>query len=89
MATTHPTTLDDDYVTNHMHPRQAQWLLKVPVEDRPVVLNHAHFMQNISGGNLSGNLQMALARYRHIGADAMAEQDADDNARLMSLNLHH
>ena len=72
-----------DADVNRMHARQAAELIQVPAEDRRVVLMHAHFMQNVSGGNLSGNLYSARLRYERMGAEAMAADDRDANDKLM------
>lgn len=74
--------ITDEHVSQ-MHPRQSEILMQVPVEDRSAVLDRAYFTQNISGGNLSGNLWSALQEYKRVGAVELRKHTKDANARLM------
>lgn len=74
-----------DEQVGRMHDRQAAILMAVPAEDRRAVLMHAHFRQNISGGVLSSNLYLAVQALKRAGsAQALMDQDRDDNAKLMA-----
>jgi hypothetical protein len=65
------------------HPRQAEILATIPIEDRAVVAASARLQGNCCGGNPSSNLWSAAAEYRRIGAAAMARKDRLTNASLM------
>ena len=83
-----PNYISDEDV-NRMHERQSRELLQVPAEDRRVVLSHAQFRVNVSGGNLSGNLWTARRDYERIGAEALAEQTRQDNSALMRSSMRN
>lgn len=79
--------MSDDEV-NARNPRQAAILIQVPANDRRAVLSHAFFRQNVSGGNLSSNLQMALEAFRQAGsAQALRDEDVAASTRLSSLGF--
>lgn len=78
-----PYFMSDEEV-QRMHYRQASVLMGVAPADRGAVLRHAHFLMNVTGGNLSGNLWTAIGHLATAGsAEALMEQDKADNAALM------
>ena len=78
-----PYYMSDEDVAR-MHPRQAAALMKVAADDRGAVVRHAHFLMNVTGGNLSGNIYTAAQHLAAAGsAEALMEQDREDNAKLM------
>lgn len=83
MAENNSRFISDEDV-NKMHYRQAAELIQVPAEDRLVVLMHAHFLMNVTGGNLSGNLWTARQAYNRLGADGLAAETREVNAKLMA-----
>lgn len=77
------TLYTDEYVEK-MHYRQAEILRNVALEDRDAVVDHAHFRMNISGGNFSSNLHLAVDSLRRFGsAAALREDTRSTNAKLM------
>ncbi len=70
---------------HRMHYRQVAVLREVPEESRRAVLSHAHFLMNISGGNLSGNLWNAVQDWKRLGssAEALITDDKEMNEKLM------
>jgi len=78
-----PYYVSDEDVAK-MHPRQAAYLMEVDPEARAAVTSHARFLQNISGGNLSGNIYNAIRDLNRAGSpEALMAQDREDNAKLM------
>ncbi|URC18126.1 hypothetical protein SEA_ZENTENO07_25 [Mycobacterium phage Zenteno07] len=78
-----PYFMSDEEV-GRMHHRQASLLMGVTPADRGAVLRHAHFLMNVTGGNLSGNIWTAIGHLATAGsAEALMEQDREDNAKLM------
>lgn len=73
-----------DEEVRRMHYAQAEVLLMVPEADRGVVLDRAHFLQNVRGGILSGCLWSAEREYRAVGAEALLARTREENARLMA-----
>ncbi|QHB37326.1 hypothetical protein I5G58_gp024 [Mycobacterium phage BirdsNest] len=73
-----------DEAVSRMHDRQAAALMPVAANDRGAVVRHAHFLMNVTGGNLSGNIHTAIGHLKAAGsAEALMEQDRADNAALM------
>ena len=76
-----------DEEIGRMHPRQAEILKEVAVEDRAAVIHHARFRMNISGGIFSSNLQLAVDSLKRLGsAEALREDTRSSNAKLMGWN---
>ena len=78
-----PYFMSDEAVSK-LHDRQASALMPVAPADRGAVMRHAHFLMNVTGGNLSGNIHVAIGHLKAAGsAEALMEQDRADNAALM------
>lgn len=75
-----------DAELDRMHEDQAHELRQVPEQARYAVLDRAHFLQNTSGGRLSGALYRARRELTSLGgdADALLARTRNENSRLMA-----